>query len=89
VTVNISLHIERLILDGLPMTGHDAASVEGSIRQELTRLLTEGGISPALASGGATPSLPAEHIAQPASQAGSLGRQIANATYRSVGGDNR
>ena len=87
--MDITLHIERLILDGLPMTGHDAAIVEGSVRQELTRLLTEGGISPELAAGGAMPSLPAQRIAQPAPQAGSLGQQIAGAAYRSVGGGNR
>ena len=87
--MNITLHIERLILDGLPMAGDDAAMVEGSIRQELTRLLTEGGISPELLAGGATPSLPAQHIAQPAPQAGSLGQQIAGAAYRGVAGGNR
>ena len=86
--MNITLHIERLILDGLPMAGRDAAIVEGSIRQELTRLLTEGGIRRDCR-GGATPSLPAQHIAQPAPQAGSLGQQIAGAAYRSVGGGNR
>ena len=84
--MHITLHIERLLLDGLPVAGHEARIVERSIRHELTRLVAEGGISPAIAAGGATPSLPAQTVARAAPQPNALGRQIAGAAYRSVGG---
>ena len=87
--MTITLHIERLILDGLPIGVHQAGAVEGSIRRELTRLLVEGGIAPELAAGGMTPSLPAQTASHATPHPDALGQQIARATYRSVGAGTR
>jgi hypothetical protein len=40
--MNITVHIEQLILDGLPVDRADGAVVRAAVQTELTRLLTEG-----------------------------------------------
>ena len=80
--MNIHLHIERLVLDGLPITSHQGVHVQRAVETELARLLTEGGVGSELAAGGALPSLRAGNIrltngATPAQ----LGRQIGQAVY--------
>ncbi len=42
--MNINLHIERLILDGLPVEARDSALVRAAVESELSRLLSERGI---------------------------------------------
>ncbi len=42
--MNINLHIERLILDGLPVEARDSALVQAAVEAELGRLLSERGI---------------------------------------------
>jgi hypothetical protein len=37
--MKINLHIERLVLDGLPIDHHDAPLVQTAVETELTRLL--------------------------------------------------
>jgi len=37
----VSLHIERLIVDGIPLTPADARRLQGAVQRELTRLLDE------------------------------------------------
>ena len=37
--MNITIHIERLVLDGLPVTLHDAPSIQAAVEAELARLL--------------------------------------------------
>ena len=84
--MNINLHIERLILDGLPITRANGLLVQAAIEAELARLFAVGGLSPDLASGGARPSLQAGSI-QPASDGNParLGQQIAQAVYSAIG----
>jgi hypothetical protein len=45
--MNVNLHIERLVLDGFPLDGRDAALVQAAVRAELTRLFVqnEAGVS--------------------------------------------
>ncbi len=42
--MNINVHIERLILEGLPVSSHDAAVVRAAVQAELSRLLAEHGV---------------------------------------------
>jgi hypothetical protein len=49
--VNIELHIERLILDGLQVERGERADLQASVEAELSRLLTSGGLRPELMSG--------------------------------------
>jgi hypothetical protein len=46
--MNINLHIEHLILDGLPLNTADSATVQAALQTELTHLLTENGLAPGL-----------------------------------------
>jgi hypothetical protein len=78
--MNINVHIERLILDGLPLTSSQGAVVQTAIEMELARLLgaNPGGILPDLRDGGTMPSvraggLPLADKSSPAQ----IGHQIA------------
>ena len=42
---DIRLHIERLVLDGLPVKASDGSIVHAAIEGELARLLAEQGLS--------------------------------------------
>ena len=41
--MNIQLHIERLVLDGLPLTRREGALVQAAVETELARLNLTGG----------------------------------------------
>jgi hypothetical protein len=43
--MNIALHVERLILNGLPITGTEAELVRSALETELYRLVAEGRIA--------------------------------------------
>jgi hypothetical protein len=82
--MNIHLHIERVVLDGVPVD--QPRSLRKALERELTSRLTEGGLSPDLRSGGAMP-----HVRGGAIELGQgspsarLGTQIAGAVYRGIG----
>ena len=84
--MNINLHIERLVLDGLDIASGQRPLVQAAVEAELTRLLTAGGLSPALTGGGALHRVSANAI-QLTSGAGpaDLGRQIAGSVYGGIG----
>jgi len=84
--MNIKLHIDRLILDGLPLPHSQRPLLQAAVEAELTRLLTADGLSPGLSAGGAIPHLPVgslqlTHDNSPAQ----LGRQIAQSVYGGIG----
>lgn len=84
--MNVRLHIERLVLDGLPVTAAQAPRVKMAIEAELGRLLSEGGVSPELASGTALPSVNAPTMQSPRGiSPAQLGRQIAQSVFAGVG----
>ena len=88
--MKIHVHIERLILDGLPI-GPGGARVQAAVEAELARLLAEGStaegnIAQAWPAGGAVPDVPAAPIqlragARPAE----IGGQIAASVYGGIG----
>ena len=84
--MKINLHIERIVLDGLPVASHERAIVQLALENELARLLAIGGLSPELAPGGPVPYVAADPIqftsgAVPAH----MGRQIAGAVHSGIG----
>ena len=84
--MQIELHIERLVLDGIPVSPRDRGALQASVETELTRLLTEGGLSTDLSGGIALPSLRAGSLSL--SSDGSpaqLGARIARAVYDGIG----
>jgi hypothetical protein len=86
--MKINLHIERLILDGLPVRAAQGALIQSAIETELAQLLTEGGLSSELTAGGAIPRLPASSIQLTTDAAPArLGQQVAGVVYRGIGGE--
>jgi hypothetical protein len=84
--MNIQLHIETLVLEGLPMSQHQSTLVQAAVEQELGRLLNAGQLNSQIASGGAMPALRggmirAANVASPVH----LGAQIAGAVYSGIG----
>ena len=83
--MNVQLHIERLILDGLPVTAAQGPRVKAAMEAELTRLLVEGGLSHELG-GGAIPQVRAGNLQfSPECSPVHLGKQIAQSAYGGIG----
>ena len=85
--MNIRLHIERVVLDGLDLSQAEAQNLHASLEAELTQLLA-GGLAPRLLSGGAYPSLAVRGLESgkhPPTQASTLGSQVAQAVYGGIG----
>lgn len=80
----VSLHIERLVIDGIPLGAGHAGKLQTTIVTELTRLLTEGGLAHPLSRGTATPSLRTAPVKALSSRPSQLGIQIAEAVYGSL-----
>jgi hypothetical protein len=84
--MKISVHIERLVLDGLPVTNLQGPQVRDAVERELVQLLAAGGLSHELRAGGAVPSVRAGGIGlAPKNQPVRLGQQIARAVYGGIG----
>ncbi len=83
--MNIKLHIDRLILEGLPVGATDGPGVRSAVESELTRLLTIGGVSESLQSG-AIPQIRADALRYSEhSDPKQLGQQIARSLYGGIG----
>ena len=85
--MNINVHIERLVLHGLPVAPHQGPLVQAAVEAELTRLLLGAGLAPAMQStGGAVPSVstPGIQLKSDSSPA-QIGQQIARAVYGGIG----
>lgn len=84
--MNINLHIERLVLDGIQLSPAQRPLLQAAVEAELTRLLSNGGLNNALQLGGALYSVRTTGIqlANDGSPA-FLGEQIAGAVYGGIG----
>jgi hypothetical protein len=84
--MKVNLHIERLILDGLPLESRHGGAVKAAIEQELSRLYSTGRTDHYPSGGAAVPSVRASEI-QVTGQGGhsELGRQIAGSIYGAIG----
>ena len=81
--MRINLHIERLILDGVPLDARNRALLQAAVQEELVRLLTEGDAS--WQYGGAVPSVRADAIRiTPQNTPAQLGAEIAGSIYGSI-----
>jgi len=80
--MNIHLHIERLVLDGLPVERGQGAHVQAAIEAELSRLFADRGVPSGLASGGAIPALDGGSFdVAPDARPDRIGVQVAQAVY--------
>lgn len=83
---DIHLHIEQLILDGLPIERGQGSQVQAAIEAELARLLTQNGLAADLLAGGALPNVRASAIQlAPNSTPAQMGAQIAQSVYSGIG----
>ncbi|HEY4249111.1 MAG TPA: hypothetical protein VGM64_19965 [Lacunisphaera sp.] len=81
--MNVDLHIERLVLNGLPLTHRQGIVLQNALERELSRLLEQRGIEPTTM--GAVPQLPLAAIQLSASgQPAQWGRQIAHTLYAGI-----
>lgn len=81
----VRLHIERLSLDGLPLSPAERAGMVAALEAELGAMIARHGLAP----GGsfATPALLAPQITAPVPfDPGAFGRALAGALYSGIGG---
>lgn len=84
--MNINLHIEQLVLDGVNIESGRSHLLQSIIAAELTRMLTEGGLSSGLAKGAALPRIAAKKIQlNDSNNLTQLGQQIAQSVYGGIG----
>lgn len=84
--MNINLHIDRLVLDGLELAPEHRSLLQAAVESELSRLLTERGLSSSLARGIAVPRMSARDMQiTGVSSPTELGRQIAQSVYGGIG----
>jgi hypothetical protein len=82
--MNINLHIERLILDGVNIAPNQRHLLQASVETELTRLLTEGRLASRLDQGTALPRLTTSSIHITGNNPTQLGQQIAQSVYGGI-----
>jgi hypothetical protein len=82
--VNIKLHIERVVLEGLPV--QNLRLLRQTLERKLTQLLAEGGLSQRFRSGGAVPHLGGGTIrAGKSHSTKQIGADVARAVYHGIG----
>jgi hypothetical protein len=60
--MKLNVHIERLVLEGLPVGGNDGHRVRAAVTAELERLIRAHGVSDTLHTAGAVPAMQAEEL---------------------------
>lgn len=84
--MNVRLHIERLIFDGLPVSHAALPHLQVAIETELAQLIADGGFSADFAADRTVPSLRGGDVRMTAGGGDAqLGRQIAGALYGGIG----
>jgi len=84
--VNINLHIERLVLEGLNIGLGHGALLRQAVEAELSRLFSEGGLALGIKLGGALPNIRAGSIELNDNDSPSrLGQEIARSVYSGIG----
>jgi hypothetical protein len=85
--MRITVDIERLVLDGLPLTGADAPRVRAALEAELASMLAGGRLSHEFTSGGARPRVAAPDISLGAREAPrAIGRAVARSVHSAIWG---
>jgi hypothetical protein len=85
--MKIYVHIERLVLEGLPYERRDATRMRAALEAELAGLVARTPTVGLLAQGGAVDRIQAVPVALgPLSAAESVGREIAGSVYEGLRG---
>jgi hypothetical protein len=84
--MRIDVHIERLVLEGLPVTSVDGPRVRAAMEGEIGRLLGATGLSRSFATGGAVPHIKAPNISLSSRERpDAIGRAVARSVQRGIG----
>ena len=84
--MNIHIYIDRLILDGLPITRSQGPLVQAAVEAELARLFNENGMAETLQTSIAVPSVRANGMQLASgSNPAQMGTQIAQSVYSGIG----
>lgn len=83
--VNINLHIERVVLNGVSVESHHQPMLKATLETELGRLLAQNGIASGLQGGGAFNAIQTASIDfREKNEPSNLGRQIAHSVYGGI-----
>ena len=86
--MKLRLHIERLVLDGLPLGTVEGRQVQAAMQAELQSLLADSGISDAWRIGGAVPRIGAADVnITPSQRPADVGHVIARAVHGAMASD--
>jgi hypothetical protein len=84
--MNVRLHIERLVFNGVPVSEAALPHVQAAIEAELAQLMARGGLAAELTAERVVPSLAGGDVRMSAGGGdAALGRQIAVALYEGIG----
>ena len=84
--MKINLHIERLVLDGVNIDSGQRRLLQTRVETELTRMLTEGGLSPSFTRNLALSRLSTSAFRMPeAGNTKHAGQEIAKSVYGGIG----
>jgi hypothetical protein len=84
--MNINLHIERLVLDGVNIAPGQRHTLQAGVEAELIRMLTEGGLAPSVAQGTNLSRVSTNGIQlTDGNSPMQLGQQIAQSVYGGIG----
>ena len=83
---HVNLHIDRLILDGVPLDGLDADVLSNEVRLALASVLAARGLRGSIAAGGAWDSIRGAEIAAAEAHPDGLGTRIAHAIHAGLEG---
>jgi hypothetical protein len=85
--VNVDVHIERLIVDGLPLERIDGAVLQAAVAAELHQAIIDGSMLFALHAAGAFARMPGGTVdVGEEGNLAHLGRQVARAIYTAISG---
>jgi hypothetical protein len=79
--VNIFIHIDRLVLDGIDVPPGQRPLLQTTVEAELSRLIITGSLSSEILSGGAYREIQGSPIHLESVHTPTLGQQIARALY--------
>ena len=82
--MDINLHIERLVLDGINLNHHQRNQLQASVETELALLFAEGSLSPSFMQGAAMPKINVNAIQIRGNDPTQLGQQIAQSVYGGI-----
>lgn len=84
--VKIAVHIERLVLEGLPLTPRQGPLVQAAVERELTRLFAADHLTGEMRTGGAVPQVSGAGLELRAgTHPTGLGQAIARSVHRGLG----